>query len=156
MWMYLGPSCPDYPFPIGLGDVEINTRIQGVLAHGVDLNFGSGPIPLREGVDNPLVSPLEFTFVYLYQFLLLNACAFLRRVSGMHIAPRGGRGITLPKDTVRREANRTHNERLWVWRQGRRAWSAARAVATARGRTLPLSLNAWEVMMKTRKRRRGR
>jgi hypothetical protein len=27
MWMYPGPSCPDYPFSIELEDMEINTRI---------------------------------------------------------------------------------------------------------------------------------
>jgi hypothetical protein len=36
MWMYLVPSCPDHPFSIELGDLEINTQIRGILAHGVD------------------------------------------------------------------------------------------------------------------------
>jgi hypothetical protein len=27
MWMYLGPSCPDHPIFIELGDADINTRI---------------------------------------------------------------------------------------------------------------------------------
>jgi hypothetical protein len=62
----------------------------GVLAHGADLNFGSGPIPSREGFDSPWASPLKFTFVYLYQYLILNARMFLRRVSGIHAAPHGG------------------------------------------------------------------
>jgi hypothetical protein len=88
--MYSGPSCPDRPFFTELGDVEINTRIRGVLAHGADMNFGSGPIPSREGFDSPWASPLEFTFVYLYQYLILNARMFLRRVSGIHAAPHGG------------------------------------------------------------------
>jgi hypothetical protein len=48
--MYPGPSCLDRPFSLELEDTEINTQIRGVLAHGADLNFGSGPIPLREGV----------------------------------------------------------------------------------------------------------
>jgi hypothetical protein len=39
-----GPSCPDHPFSVELGDTEINTQIRGVLAHGAKLNFGSGPI----------------------------------------------------------------------------------------------------------------
>jgi hypothetical protein len=90
MWMYLGPSCPDHPFSAELGDVEINPQIRGVLAHKADLNFGSGLVPLREGGDNPWESPLEFTFIYLYQFLLLNACTFLGKVSGMHAVPHGG------------------------------------------------------------------
>jgi hypothetical protein len=87
--MYPGPSYPNHPFSTELGDTEINTWIRGVLAHGVDLNSGSGPVPLREGVDSPWVSPLEFTSIYLCQFLLLNACAFLRRISSMHAAPHG-------------------------------------------------------------------
>jgi hypothetical protein len=53
LWMYLGPSCPDHPFSMELGDSEINTRIQWVLAHGADQNFGFGSIPLREGVESP-------------------------------------------------------------------------------------------------------
>jgi hypothetical protein len=53
MWLYPGPSCPDRPFSEELNDMEINTRIRGILAHGADLNFGLGPIPLREGVDSP-------------------------------------------------------------------------------------------------------
>jgi hypothetical protein len=33
--------------------MEINSQIEGVLAHGADQNFGSSLVPLREGVDNP-------------------------------------------------------------------------------------------------------
>jgi hypothetical protein len=50
--MYQRPCYPDHPFSVGLGDREINTRIHWVLAHGVDLNFGSGLVPMREGVDS--------------------------------------------------------------------------------------------------------
>jgi hypothetical protein len=53
MWMYSRPSCPDHPFSTEMGDTEISIQIQGVIAHGADLNIGSGPVPLREGVDNP-------------------------------------------------------------------------------------------------------
>jgi hypothetical protein len=108
MWMYFGPSCPDRPFSVELGDTKISTQIWGVLAHGADLNFGSSPVPLREGVHNPWVSLLEFTFIYLYQILLLNAHAFLCTVSGTHAAPH--RGVTLPEDMARQEANHTHDE----------------------------------------------
>jgi hypothetical protein len=55
MWIYLGPSCPDHPFSTELDGTEINTWIQGVLAHGADQNFGSSPVLLGEGVDNPWV-----------------------------------------------------------------------------------------------------
>jgi hypothetical protein len=53
MWMYPGPSCPDCPFFEELGDTEVNTWVRGVLAHGAILNLGTGPVPLREGVDSP-------------------------------------------------------------------------------------------------------
>jgi hypothetical protein len=29
MWVYPGPSCPDRPFIVELGDTEINTRVWG-------------------------------------------------------------------------------------------------------------------------------
>jgi hypothetical protein len=81
---------PDYPFSIELGDTEINTQIQGVLAHVTDLNLGSSPIPLREGVDSPWVSPLGLSLGYLCWFLLLTMCVFPHRISGKHAAPHEG------------------------------------------------------------------
>jgi hypothetical protein len=62
MRIYSGPSCPDHPFSTELGDTEINTQIRGVLAHGADLNLGSGLIPLREGIDIPWLSSLGLLF----------------------------------------------------------------------------------------------
>jgi hypothetical protein len=56
MWMYLGQRCDD---------MKINTRIQGVLAHGADQFFGSDRDPLREGVVIPWVNLLKLTFVFL-------------------------------------------------------------------------------------------
>jgi hypothetical protein len=50
--MYPGPNCPVHPFSVELGDTEL-----------ADLNFGSGLIPLREGVKSPWVSPLDLTLV---------------------------------------------------------------------------------------------
>jgi hypothetical protein len=108
MWMYPMPSCPDYPFSIELGDTEINTQIRGVLAHVTDLNLGSSPIPLREGVDSPWVSLLGLSLGYLCWFLLLTMCMFPHRISGKHTAPCGG--VTLPEDVARREANRVYSE----------------------------------------------
>jgi hypothetical protein len=46
-------------------------------------------------------------------------------------------GVTLPKDAVRREANRVHCDRMHVWRQSRRAWSAARVAARERVEDTP-------------------
>jgi hypothetical protein len=87
MWLYLGPSCPDRPFSIELGDTVINTRIRGVLAHGADLNLGSGLIPLREVVDNLWVSSLGLSFGSLCRFLFLIVCIFLHRIPGTLAAP---------------------------------------------------------------------
>jgi hypothetical protein len=63
--MHLGPSCPDCPFSVELGNTEINTGIRGVLAYGADPNFGPSLILLRERVDNLWVSLLGLTFSYL-------------------------------------------------------------------------------------------
>jgi hypothetical protein len=95
MWMYPGPSCPNRPFPEKLGDMEINTQIRRVLSHGANLNLDAGPAPLREGVDNTWISQC------IHVLLQGLGCA--------HSAPRG---ITLPKDAVRWEANCAYNERL--------------------------------------------
>jgi hypothetical protein len=62
MWMYTGPSCPNRPYSKELDNVEINTCIHRVLAHGVDLDPGAGPAPLREGVDSTRVSMFAFAF----------------------------------------------------------------------------------------------
>jgi hypothetical protein len=63
------------------------TRIHRVLAHGVDLNLGISPTPLREGVDNPWASLLGPTLGCLCQSQFLNMFVFLRRVSGVFRAP---------------------------------------------------------------------
>jgi hypothetical protein len=68
MWMYPGPSCSNHPFSEELGDMMINTQIHRVHAYGVVLSLGTGPAPLREGVDSPWVSLLGPTFSYLCQF----------------------------------------------------------------------------------------
>jgi hypothetical protein len=82
MWMYPKPSCPDRPFSEELGDVEINTQIHKVLAHGADLNPGAGPAPLREGVDNPRVSLFAFTFGSLRNLICPSrSCSFI----GSHV-----------------------------------------------------------------------
>jgi hypothetical protein len=63
-----GAKLPDRPFSKELGNMEVNTRVREVLAHGAILNHGTCPVPLREGVDNPWVSPLGPSFGYLCQF----------------------------------------------------------------------------------------
>jgi hypothetical protein len=124
MWMYPGPICPDRPFSTELRDAEINTRIQGVLANGVDMNFGSGP-------DH-------------YCLLVsISASQHMRILTqGLGHARSAPRGVTLPKDAVRWEANHTHNEWLLVQRQRRQAWSATRAAARVRGVDTPSDLES--------------
>jgi hypothetical protein len=87
MWMYPGPSCPNRPFSVELGTTEMNTQIRGVLSHGSDLNLGSGPVPLREGVKSPCVSLLGLAFGHLCQSLFLNVRLFLCKLSGVLTVP---------------------------------------------------------------------
>jgi hypothetical protein len=47
------------------------------------------------------------------------------------------RGVTLPEDVARREANRVDNERQRAWKQRRWPWSAARAAMRVRGEEGP-------------------
>jgi hypothetical protein len=70
MWIYPGPSCPNFAFSTELDDTEINTR--------------------KGRVVSPWVSLLELTFMCLCQFQLLNAYVFLRRILGTHEVPCGG------------------------------------------------------------------
>jgi hypothetical protein len=123
MWVDLGPSCPDCPFSEELGDTKVNTWVCEAV-----LNLGTGPIPLREGVNNPRVWSLRPSLDYLCQFWFLNVFVFLCRVSGMFAMPHdGGGGFTLPEDMVRREVNRVYSKPLQARRQRRWAWSMARA-----------------------------
>jgi hypothetical protein len=63
-----------------------------------------------------------------------NMCIFY---AGSRVCTQCPMGVTLPEDTVRREANHIHSERLRVRRQRRRAWSAAQATARERGEDTP-------------------
>jgi hypothetical protein len=53
MWRYPGPGCPDHSFQAGLGDTEIDTCIQGILALKVNRQTGLGLVSLREAVVSP-------------------------------------------------------------------------------------------------------
>jgi hypothetical protein len=80
--MLPGPSCPNRPFSMELGDMEINTQIRRVLAPGTDLSLGFGPVPLMERVDGSWVSLSGPPF--------LDVSMFLHRVSSMLAMPHGG------------------------------------------------------------------
>jgi hypothetical protein len=89
-WMLLGPSYPDSPFSMELGDTEINTQILGVLALGADLSLGSGPVPLSERVDCPWVSLPGLAFSYLCQSPFLDVSMLMCSVLSALTAPHGG------------------------------------------------------------------
>jgi hypothetical protein len=59
IWMYLGPSCSDHSFSAELNNVEIETLVQRILTLEAHRNSSPSPIPLREGVASPWVSPLK-------------------------------------------------------------------------------------------------
>jgi hypothetical protein len=133
--MYPGPSCLDHPFSFELDDTEGNTRIRRVLAHGADLIFGSSPVPLREVVNSPWVSLLELTFIYLCHFLFFQCiCVLMQDLGYARSTPQE---VTLPKDAMRRGANRTNNERQQAQRQMRWARSVAQVAARAQGEETP-------------------
>jgi hypothetical protein len=87
--MHPRPSCPDRPFSTKLGNTKINTRIRGVLASGVDPNFGPDLVPLRERVDNLWVSLLELSFSYLCQSPFPNISTLVQGLGRARSAPRG-------------------------------------------------------------------
>jgi hypothetical protein len=134
MWLYPGPSCLDHPFSKELGEVEINTQIYKVLAHGVDPNPGASPTPLREGVDSTRVSPFAFTFGGL--------CSLIHSLSsrpsvGSHVCSQCATGVTIPEDAAKREANRACDKKLWEWKQRRQAWSTAQMAVRVRVEDTP-------------------
>jgi hypothetical protein len=109
IWMFLGPSYPDRPFSEKLGDAEINTQIHRVLAHGVDLNPGASLTPLMEVVDSTRVTVFAFTSDSLCHLI----SSWLSRLPiGSCIYSHAPRGVTLPENAPRREANHAYNKRL--------------------------------------------
>jgi hypothetical protein len=87
--MHLGPSCPNRPVFSELRDIEMNTRVQGVLAPGANRSLVSGLVPLREKVDSHWVSLPGLAFHYLCQPPFLDVSMFPRRVSGTLTASPG-------------------------------------------------------------------
>jgi hypothetical protein len=117
MWMSMWPSCPVHPFSMASVSTEINTRVQGTLALGINLNLGVGPIPLRERVDNFWMSLLGMAIRCLYQPSFLNIST---PVLGLGRACGAPRGVLLPENMVRQEAHRVCSERLRSQRLRRR------------------------------------
>jgi hypothetical protein len=118
--MFSGPSCPICPFSMELGRMEINTQVQGTLAPRINLNLGSGPVPLRERVDNLWMSLLGMALCYLYQSPFLNVSIPMQGLGHARSTPWR---VSLPQDVVRQEARGTYRERLrsqrqWRWVEG--------------------------------------
>jgi hypothetical protein len=110
------PSCPNHPFSEELSNAEINTCIHRVLTHGVNLNPGAGPTPLREVVDSTRVSLFAFAFGNLCNLICswhshppIGSCVFSQCTMG----------VTLPEDAARREVNHALIEWLRERRQMR-------------------------------------
>jgi hypothetical protein len=101
---------------VELGNTGINTQLRGVLASGVDPNFGPGPVLLRERVDSQRVNLLGLAFSYLCQSLFSNVST---PVHGLRCARNALHGVSLPEDVMRWEARRVCSELLWAWRQRR-------------------------------------
>jgi hypothetical protein len=59
MWRYPWPSCPDRSFSAELVGAEVDSWVRRILALKAHQHFGSGPIPLRDGVIGPRVSPVK-------------------------------------------------------------------------------------------------
>jgi hypothetical protein len=136
MWMYPGPGCSDRSFSTKLDNAEIYTQVWRILALGAHWNSGPSPIPLREGVTRPWVSPLKLASARLCQFLpfllhLLLLCA------GSWVHAQRPVGVILPEDSARQEANRANNERWHARKQRRLLRSAARATVRAWGEETP-------------------
>jgi hypothetical protein len=88
MWMDPRPGCSDYSFSTELDNALIDTRVRRILTLGAQQNSGPSLIPLREGVANPWVSPLELASAQLCQFLPFLLC-LLRLCEGSWVhAPR--------------------------------------------------------------------
>jgi hypothetical protein len=59
MWRHPGPNCPDHSILAEPTIVEVNSWVQRILALKAHQHFGSGQIPLRDGVIRSWVSLLE-------------------------------------------------------------------------------------------------
>jgi hypothetical protein len=89
MRMSLRLSCLVHPFSMESGSTEVNTRVRGTLALGINPNLGSSPGPLRERVDNLWMSLLGMALSCLYQPPFLNISIHVQELKRAGSAPRG-------------------------------------------------------------------
>jgi hypothetical protein len=119
--------------------VEINTQIHKILDHRANPNVVSGPVPLREGVASTMFHLLG-SILIVYMILSFHcAHGLVQGLRGAHSEPRG---VKLPKDVARREANRAHNRWMRAWKVRKEAQSATHRAAIVWGRVPPLNLNS--------------
>jgi hypothetical protein len=76
MWMYPRPSCPDRPFPTELGDMEINTRIQGGPCSWGQSEFWLRSGPFKERGRQPLGESAQAHF-HLLVSVFLSQCKYV-------------------------------------------------------------------------------
>jgi hypothetical protein len=117
-----------------LSVVEINTQIHKILDHRANPNVVSGPVPLREGVASTMFHLLG-SILIVYMILSFHcAHGLVQGLRGAHSEPRG---VKLPKDVARREANRAHNRWMRAWKVRKEAQSATHRAAIVWGEGTP-------------------
>jgi hypothetical protein len=79
-------------------------------------------------------------------------------VEGLRCVRSDLRGVNLPEDVARLEANLANNEKRWARKQGRQLRSAAQTAVRAWEEETPLRVNPQEMMRRrrTKTRRRGK
>jgi hypothetical protein len=134
MWLYPGPSCPEYPLFKELSATEINTRIPKVLDLGANPNPKAGLAPLQEGVASTRVSMFGPVLV---AYMILS----FHRTHGLAQGPVGTcsepRGANMAEDAVRRETNHDFNEKMRAWKERRRVLSTACQAMKERAEVTP-------------------
>jgi hypothetical protein len=91
--------------------VEINTRMHKVLDHGANPNPEANPDPLREGVASTRFSLFGSVSAAYAILSFHHARGFVHDLGGTHSALRG---VNMPEDTVRWEANHACNDKMWA------------------------------------------
>jgi hypothetical protein len=100
MLMYLGPTCPDDSFSTELDNAKIGIWIRRILALEAHQNSGPSPIPLREAVIIPWVSPLELASARFVPTSTIPNVYFVY-AHGLGCVHSDPRGVSLPEDVVR-------------------------------------------------------
>jgi hypothetical protein len=111
MWTYSGPSCLDHPSSEELSVAEMEARIRKVLDLRVNMNPGSGPVPLWRGIASVRVGtlgPVSTTFMSIF---FHYAHDLAQGLGGGRDKPRD---VDSPSDATRWEARHASSEETWV------------------------------------------